>query len=322
MSGKWKNKLLSSGLPLEFEAAKILAAKGFTVTPDYTYARNDLGILKDFSVDAHGSAYIPFTDPNRITCSLDILVECKHRHRNVKWLCLPDVNKDDCSPFIAGHTIRSVDEFSDSFLPDNVGVDFDLQSPSCFKCIEIDVNGRVYDSELRHGIAQLQYALPRLLTDQVLCNIYAHREDNRPFLFCPILLTSADIHLAHDGFDVSTVENSAEIEDFSDVKPYVVAYYDVGPDFKAHCREACDSLASLPDDVLDYIVQSRIAGGEYEFRLPNHLAAAIANADRFELSAYFTQFILCTVGNFGQLVDDLKRIASNAARGTRRHVVQ
>ena len=67
-SNKWKSKLISSSLPLEFEVAKYFVSKGFSVTADYTYARadytyarNDSGTVKDFSVDLKASAYLPFS---------------------------------------------------------------------------------------------------------------------------------------------------------------------------------------------------------------------------------------------------------------------
>jgi hypothetical protein len=59
-SGKWKSKLISSSLPLEFEVAKFLVSQGFSVSADYTYARDDSGIVKDFSVGLQATAYLPF----------------------------------------------------------------------------------------------------------------------------------------------------------------------------------------------------------------------------------------------------------------------
>ena len=56
--GKWKDCLLSSSLPFEFEIAKLLASAGFFISADYTYSRTDAGVTKDFSVDIEASGYI------------------------------------------------------------------------------------------------------------------------------------------------------------------------------------------------------------------------------------------------------------------------
>lgn len=78
---KWKDKLISSSLPLEFEAAKILVSKKFSITSDYSYARDDSGVIKNFSVDILARIYTPFSNPNKVTASLELLVECKQKNQ-------------------------------------------------------------------------------------------------------------------------------------------------------------------------------------------------------------------------------------------------
>lgn len=203
-SNKWKSKLVSSSFPLEFEVAKKLVKHGFSITADYVYARNDSGVIKDFSVDLAATAYLPFSNPNSINSKISLLVECKQRHQNVKWLFFPDPNRPNLSPFTLGYTIRAVDEFSRKFFKPNTTVEVDIDVPCCYKGVEIDEGNnnksdqqkdndkqkdtsRVYDSELKHGVSQLQYALPRLSSDLVLINF-----DELPFLICPILLTTSE----------------------------------------------------------------------------------------------------------------------------------
>lgn len=203
-SNKWKSKLVSSSFPLEFEVAKKLVKHGFSITADYVYARNDSGVIKDFSVDLAATAYLPFSKPNSMNSQISLLVECKQRHQNVKWLFFPDPNRPNLSPFTLGYTIRAVDEFSRKFFKPNTTVEVDIDVPCCYKGVEIDEGNnnksdqqkdndkqkdtsRVYDSELKHGVSQLQYALPRLSSDLVLINF-----DELPFLICPILLTTSE----------------------------------------------------------------------------------------------------------------------------------
>lgn len=181
---KWKDKLISSSFPLEYEASKILVKNHFAIDGDYSYSRDDLGTTKDFSVDISAMGYIPYTNENKISASINILVECKQRRESVKWLFLQDANKDEMSSFVLGYTLNAVDQFSKSFIKSNATIELDENTPLCYKGIEIDIDdGRVYDNEIRHGLHQLQYAMPRLLKDNIYNNLSIHEEENVPFFY-------------------------------------------------------------------------------------------------------------------------------------------
>ncbi len=93
-TSEMEKQLVSSSLPLEFEAAKILVSKGFSTSADFAYARSDSGFIKDFSVDLHATGYIPFSNPNEVVATLQLLVECKQRHPNISWLfCKPGLQQ-------------------------------------------------------------------------------------------------------------------------------------------------------------------------------------------------------------------------------------
>jgi hypothetical protein len=110
---KWKSNLLSSSLPLEYEVARTLVKKGFVVEADYTYGRDaESGQPKDFSVDMLARGLPPFTAPNTIDGSLELLIECKHRIRGTKWLFLPDMNQGAFSHIYLGCALRVFDDFS------------------------------------------------------------------------------------------------------------------------------------------------------------------------------------------------------------------
>src|SRR5689334_5977999 len=95
MSGKWKEILLSSSFPLEFDTAKVLSSHEFYVGPEYKYSRqNEHGRIIDFSVDILAESWWPFTTKSR-KISIDILVECKYRNRRAgsSWLFLPSLDR-------------------------------------------------------------------------------------------------------------------------------------------------------------------------------------------------------------------------------------
>lgn len=314
---KWKDKLVSSSFPLEYEAAKILVKNHFIVDSDYTYSRSDLGTKKDFSVDINATAYIPYTNDNKIDSEINILVECKQRKKSVKWLFLPDPNKDDFSSLTLGRTINVIDNFSKEFIEANATVSLDENTFLCYKGIEIDTNdGRVYDNELRHGLHQLQYALPRLLKENIIHNIFGHEEDNKPFFICTILLTTATLHVAKKMLTISKVEESSNIEDFSKEVPYLITYLDHGPDFKEHCKNEFKDLNEIDmnNSVVKSISEYRQKNGEYNFLLPENLAKSLQRANTSELHEYFTQMIVCNMDEFPNLIKEIKKITTKATR--------
>ncbi len=186
--------------------------------------------------------------------------------------------------------------------------------PICSKGVEIDTaTGEVGDSELRQGLAQLRSALPRLLVRNVLFYLGDEADDNVPFLFCPILLTEAELLLAREGFSVQQVERSAEIEDLGDRVPYLVVYSDYGPEFEFRCsREfrAFDALARSEKVVA--VEERRAATCRNEWELPFAIMESLMAAERRWLHRFFTQFVICTKSELAALVDVIQEVAASA----------
>jgi len=230
----------------------------------------------------------------------------------------PDPNSPDFSPIIIGRTIRAIDDFSLKFFRPNATVDFDEPIKHCYKGIEIDKsNGNVYDSELKHGISQLQYALPRLLTEMALNNLYGHVEDNIPFLICPILLTTADLMVAQRKLTTDMIESATCLADISKSVPYLVFYSDYGPDFERHCIKECAQLEEIGSKILDEFDTKRFKAGEYSPIPTSFLCHGLARGMRADLVSYFTHFVVCKFSSLDTLTRDIKKIASAAARTLR-----
>ena len=84
----------------------------------------------------------------------------------------------------------------------------------------------MFTTRLGHGLSQLQYALPRLVTQYIEWNLGMLPEENVPFFFCPILLTTSEILVAADGLTMNDVEHADTLADFASPVPYVVVYAD------------------------------------------------------------------------------------------------
>lgn len=309
---KWKSKLLASSAPLEYEAARQLVDQGFAVTADFAYSRDDAGVAKDFSVDLQATRFLEH-DSRDLNAQLELLVECKYRHPSVRWLFFPDPNPGDFSPHTLGCTLRAVDEFSDVFLPPDCTVAWEADVDFCLKGVEVDLSsGAVHDSEIRHGLMQLQYALPAMLSRSIWWSLFG-LDERPPFLFCPVLLTTADILVAHDDVSVTRVQDASALEDIAHSAPYVVVNVDPGPDFERHRMRQLEGLAEYAQDrAVIELSESRRLRGEYDFRLPTALCEEFAAPGR-PMHEFFGQILVCTMPGFTSLVDELVSLSTDAA---------
>lgn len=320
---KWKSRLLASSVPMEHEIARTLVSAGFSVQADYSYARADAtssDVMKDFSIDILASAFFPFDEEN-LLASVSLLVECKHRNRGNKWLFFPDPNHSDYSSFTLGHTIRAIDEFSSVVLPLNSTVSFDEELPYCYKGVEVDLfNGIVTDSEIRHGLSQLQYAQPQFLTHEIRFNVLSHDGIIIPIFFCPILVTTSEIFLVRDDLTITDVEKSDSIEDFAERVPFVVIGSDWTPDFDRHRVREC----ALLQELIPYFVKAELDSyreslGEYAHRLPTNFCTSLVEPDGRGVQRLFSQTIVCSMDEFGNLLNIIKKVILSSTNGITDH---
>ena len=314
----WKQGFLSSSLPIEFETAKNLVKEGFWLEPDYCYERDDSGQTKDFSVDLKADLYFPTSDPDKITAELVILAECKYRAPNTSWVFLPDVSKPDLSLGTLGYTVRTIDKFSFCKIPQEPIYDFEYNMPWCYKGTEINVMTKsTYDAEIRHGIAQLQYALPHLFKEQILFQISGHSDDNAPFFVLPVLVTTTELLVLKRDTTLDKVEATDNLEDITKKTPYLVLVSSFGPDFVRHAKMQFEELRDLSNYQCVTEIEERLqaSGVEYyEFNLPSRLGVSLANGEHYQLNQWCSQFIVCSFDALSQMLDNLKQTIRECLR--------
>lgn len=307
----WKSGFLSSGFPLEYEVAKLLAKNKVAVYSDYCYEREDLGQTKEFSVDIKGSLYFPTSNPNKITGILFLLAECKYRVREKCWIFLPDVNIPDFASGTLGTTIRTIDRFSFSQVDKEPIYNLESTMPFCYKGVEVGINkGDAFDTEIKHGINQLRYALPQLIKDTILDETLSHEEDNHPFYVLPILVTTAALLVLNKNISLDKVEKSDKIQDISQKVPYLILYSSYSPSFKRHAMKACSELRDIGNYAEVSTIERRLRSSGlkyYEFGLPSQIGKALARGDRMELSHYYDQFLVCSFDSLPTLINRLKQ---------------
>ncbi|HEY2093797.1 MAG TPA: hypothetical protein VGJ81_18145 [Thermoanaerobaculia bacterium] len=246
---KWKKNLLRSSLPLEHDAARILSRRGFSLASQ-PYSRVENGIEKEFSIDLRG---VKTHGPSAVVhppAALDVLVECKYRHRGMNWLFLqePAARRDSIQ-----NAVQGVDLFSPRFATAS-WFDDATQVPECYSYAEIgeavtgdDSSGKTggRESQIKRGVRQLQYAMPSLITLRARWSIVRALEENYPFFFVLILLTNAKLLVGSSDFGVKSVEDADGVVNLGQEVPFLLLSANLGPDFYAHARRQLPSLAAI-----------------------------------------------------------------------------
>ena len=303
--GNWKKHLLRTSVPLEHEATRILSQGGFSVSADYSYNRMDGGVEKEFSVDVHG------VTSHEHHCVLDVLVECKYRERGTTWLFLPEPEARSSGLHEA---IQAVDLLSPRFVHDRWWASEEAKAPVCYTGVEVgnaaqkpeDPTGknRALESQLRHGLRQLQYALPALVAFRAWRAVLHPPDENFPFFFVPILLTNAELIVSRPDFGMLAVESAETLRDLGSHVPYLVWSADLGPDFYIHCQRQLKDLRALAStENMKAVEERRAAAGIPTWLQPSDVAQQIIfDGSRTEGVAEFTDVVVVHIESLAQVI--------------------
>ncbi len=320
----WKAGILATGLPLRYDAARTLVAKGFTVDADYhaagrpAYSDPDREIAPPHRVDLHAHATTPFTRSDRITARIELLVACCPGDPETVWIFPPDPGRPAGAPPPPGQALRIVDRFSPDVVSDSAARRLDAEVPDCQPGLILDTARGIGDAERpRKEIARLQFALPRLFADNVLAHFLAPLPDNVAFLFCPILVTPTPIYMLGTHLDNGGLASAAHIEDVTERPPLgavrVRAGY--GPTFEARCREEITRIEPLQrTEEAQRVERMRARKDNSQVNLPFTTIGALMAGERYYLESFFTRFIVCSAPSLPVLVDRIKKAATDALR--------
>lgn len=318
-NNKWKKRFLSSSLPLEFEVTKILADKKFMVTNDYSFFRKTDKEFKEFSADLKGLLLFPLNNNNDIKASLNVLIECKYRDEGKKWLFLPDLNKTDVANQVLGYGIRVLGEFSKKEIKTNPIYNFESKVEFGLKGIELNVNtGEVFDTDIRHGINQLKYALPYLVMDSIEGNLWGHFDDIVPDFIIPILVTNADLFKLKKNFRIDDMNHIDSIDEIADKVPYLMSYSDIGPDFTEHHKEVFKNFEIKISNNKNLEKIERLQStyqSEYSFyKSPSRCCNELEKSYKSTLIRYYTHFFICSFDNLDNLMKKILKLIPKTIR--------
>lgn len=252
---KAKDALLASGLPLEHSVEKRLGHLGFHATGgDFSYWRRSNGEHRDFSVDLALSGGLlsgRLTRPEEgenpstvvgVAVKWELLVECKYRRPNVRWLFAPSprttngvcrdfhrvhlcMNGRGTHPFLTsasgfGHigpgtpASRIGSSWCQSAHPEGWHAAVAMRGVEMRKGDEESADA--FSTPIRRGVSQLQYGLVPRCREAILDIFQSQRESTyheaSASVFTPILVTTAELWLFRDDVDLDAVKNADSLE--------------------------------------------------------------------------------------------------------------
>lgn len=303
---KWKDRILSSGIPLEHEAGKILAQNDFMVDADYSYQRRDELDAKEFSVDLMASKHFDLYEKYDIKNECTLFIECKYRNPSKHWFFIPDYNHHDFALFSKKGANKVLDEFSTFKVPH--GNTFN-ETPTALKGIEVNVtNGDTHEADINRGLKQLLYSIPFHLKQSISKSLYISRRDKIPSFICPILLTTAKLFIFDVNSGISFVKNSEEINDLGIEVPFLKMYSDTPPTFVTHCANIFSGKLSEE--------QQRMFTALYNLRknyrnkddksscsCPDELFSRLFQGTELD---FFSETIICNFDHFQELLNAIE----------------
>lgn len=304
-SHKWKDKLLSSSVPLEFECANFFRSEGFSIGPEYSYSRtSETGTTKEFSVDFLATHYPIFEDDNDLRATLEVPVECKYRTRNKRWLFLSEP-KDEFSVF--AHGTRVIDEFSAFTMEHEATRELNRRTPVAYKGVEINLDtGDVHDADLKHGIHQLKYALPTLIAAHITDSIHYTPEDNQPLFLFPLLVTTASLWILNPGTSIKDCEDADSLEELSSKVPYLALRTGLGREFQKHVADAFIDFKEIEAQDIFHVLARRSADCKRRSSYYDPISRAHSLANGGGDHNWFGSYVICNFSGLPKLIKKLK----------------
>ncbi|EMJ87282.1 hypothetical protein LEP1GSC196_2956 [Leptospira meyeri serovar Semaranga str. Veldrot Semarang 173] len=231
----WKDSLLKSGLPLEYEAKQQFIKYNCVVKDEFTYIKsNENNILKEFSYDLDAALY-NYVD------TFNFLIECKYRSPGIKWVFLPHSKslKNDQNYNSILHTVDFFKERNSEFeTPEFLSSFPHRLGPFCKKGIEIG-DAKNDESSIRKGIYQLSYGMIEKILQSMEIQINFETFFSKSIIFhhIPIIITTAELYLINNKITINEIENSKDLIDIATKEDFLIYQHDIGLDLRKHNSE-------------------------------------------------------------------------------------
>ena len=225
---KWKEFLLKSGLPLEYEIKEYLEKSGYFTNFEYTYFReNQENKITEFSYDIDASFISP-------PFYFDLMIECKYRHSSTKWLFLPEdyhgINEINFTDFFHFNDhFNKAGQFTNSEYP------FEF-ADLCSKGIEITSEGQ-NPKTITQAISQLSYAM----AEKIINGIY-HQTDGvlsknfngTIFSNIPVIITTSELYRLNKDVLIEDIKNCNDISEIATKTNRLIIKNSIGVDLEKY----------------------------------------------------------------------------------------
>lgn len=262
-NNKWKDYLLKSGLPLEFEVKKVLDKLGFCSKSEFAYLReNENNILTEFSYDLDSEILI------KEHC-FELLIECKYRDESTNWLFLPE-DYNESTRGIGSTDFRNTNDF---FYPkdynDKVFKYLNLIkiSPLCSKGIEICSTGP-NPKTIDQAISQISYAV----VDKVILAMEKQLKGNQEELFIyhhvPVIVTTANLFRLNANVTIESIKGANNIQELSSKHDVLLIEPTISLDLKKYAyKKLSDFEAKYSKEYLNKCLNSKFKehGRDFEY---------------------------------------------------------
>jgi len=229
MTTNWKNELLKSGLPFEYEVQECFVKNGCTVWGEATYLREDEEEkVKEFSYDIDANYW-------KGGYCLNFMIECKYKIQPTKWFFLPHQYKYQ-NDLDKNGFFHPLDYFSDHSFPFNkfpVSDAFENLGPFCLKGVELFEN-QYLEQNIRKSIHQLSYSFVNRSIECFENQLTVDTFKNSIFLNVPIVVTNADLHLINENATIEQIESANSIEDVSTKQNFLFFFNKIGMQLKEY----------------------------------------------------------------------------------------
>jgi hypothetical protein len=300
MAKSWKESLLSSGLPLEFQVLKYLESKGCIANFEYSYLRpNETNVERQFSYDID-AAYIK--EDHFVT----FMVECKYRHPTVQWVFAPET--------YGGHHELSQNAFMhpmDHFVPAEFPFEgsFPRQlGPACSKGIELTPSGD-NDKSITQGLNQLAFAFAPKIADAVEHQVHKLLVADIVFYHIPIIATTAELFRLRENVAIEEIKSASDIAEVTTKETCLVLNYNTGVELRRYNESVFGGLRErLGDPDLSNSLNtftedlSHLFGVIADHYSPGCIVILHANKDTFDhLFSYVDELLFPSDSLLGEL---------------------
>lgn len=258
-NSKWKDALLKTSLPLEYLVAQKLDKKKFEVYGEYSFSRkNEQGLDTEFSVDLHAISELR-ERKGQSWGMLNFLIECKYNYPGVKWIFSP---RPKNSVLFTG-VVSKFQDLCTKRISDSSSLEaLDDIFPYCVKGIELHESDANVQS-ISRGLHQLRWAIPQLaascLRNQATTG---HDEDLHIEFICPILVTTASLHIFREVPNLETFHKASDITDVTEEVKALVVYQEHGPQLSQYMQDIWSTLHAKTPQIktrLDSLHQLRVS---------------------------------------------------------------